>query len=95
MRRTILAAIMLVLLGNGAGAETGTYFRVFGVADEDMLKMRAKPGVGFRVIVGLPNGTIVRSHGCDPVGTIYWCKVSLKEAPGLMGYVSKSYLQDY
>jgi uncharacterized protein YraI len=67
---------------------------VSGVAGEEMLKLRSGPGTGYRVIVGLPNGTLLRNHGCDRIGGTPWCKVSLKEVRGLKGYVSGHYLKE-
>jgi hypothetical protein len=78
MRRTILATLAIVVLGAIQGAEPAeadshVLFEVFGVKGEDMLKMRAGPGIGYRVIVGLPNGTVVRVLGCPktPGPTIF------------------------
>jgi uncharacterized protein YraI len=96
MRRTIpavLAALVLVTAPVASLAEVGDY-KVVGVEPDDMLKMRAGPGVGFRVIVGLPNGTVLRVHGCEQTGGTRWCRVSLKEARTLRGYVSWTYLQE-
>ena len=67
---------------------------VVGVGTDDMLKMRAGPGTGFRVIVGLPEGTHLINRGCDRVGGTPWCEVSLREARRLRGYVSGHYLND-
>ena len=58
-----------------------------------MLKLRAGPGLGYNVIVGLPNGTVVRVHSCEQVGGTSWCSVSLQRARGLKGYVSGTYLR--
>lgn len=65
---------------------------VRGVGATEMLKLRSGPGLGYRVIVGLPEGTVLRTHGCNRVGGTPWCKVSLKEVRGLSGYVSGHYL---
>ena len=74
-------------------AEPRGLYEVSGVEDEDMLKMRAGPGVGYRIIVGLPNGTELWVQGCERSGSTSWCKVSLKEARTLRGYVSGAYLK--
>ncbi|WP_232829352.1 SH3 domain-containing protein [Tropicimonas sp. IMCC34043] len=84
-------AIPVAALAAGPSGRT-SMVEVTGVEDEDMLKMRAGPGTGYRVIVGLPNGTVLRNHGCNRVGGTPWCKVSLREARGLTGYVSGHYL---
>lgn len=98
MRRFVFAAIAAVVLGamSGAGAaraESGRFYEVVGVEGTDMLKLRAGPGTGFRVIVGLPNGTVLRLHDCEQIGSTEWCSVSLKEVRALKGYVSWHYLQ--
>lgn len=90
-----LAAFLLgTLIGAdpSAAASQGRY-KVFGVEEGDMLKLRAGPGTGFNVIVGLPNGTAVRVHSCEQTGGTRWCRVSLDRARGLKGYVSWAYLQ--
>ncbi|AML52847.1 SH3 domain-containing protein [Falsihalocynthiibacter arcticus] len=99
MRRTIFTAITGVLLGVFSGAEPAEaawngYYEVVGVEADDMLKMRAGPGIGYNVIVGLPNGTLVRIYSCEQNGGTGWCKVSLKQSRGLKGYVSRTYLQE-
>nr|WP_170561333.1 SH3 domain-containing protein [Ruegeria atlantica] len=90
-----LAALLMAAIVNtesAAAASLGQY-EVFGVEDGDMLKMRAGPGTGFNVIVGLPNGTALRVHTCEQTGGTRWCRVSLKRARGLKGYVSWAYLR--
>ena len=99
MRRTVLAALVAVVLGAVPSAEPAKarsvgYYEVSGVAEDDMLKMRAGPGIGFKVILGLPNGTVLHVHSCEQTGGTRWCKVSLKEARGLKGYVSWAYLRE-
>ena len=69
-------------------------YEVYGVKGEDMLKMRAGPGTGYIVIVGLPNGAVVRIESCQQIGGTRWCKVALEQARALKGYVSSSYLRE-
>ena len=76
-----------------AHAEPRGYYEVIGVEKDDMLKMRMGPGVGYKVIVGLPNGTEVYVQSCERSGNTSWCRVSLKAARGLKGYVSSAYLR--
>jgi uncharacterized protein YraI len=85
-------AVALVVAG-AAQAEPRGYYEVVGVEGEDMLKMRRGPGTGYRIIVGLPNGTVVWLQGCERSGSTSWCKVALKQARGLKGYVSGAYLR--
>lgn len=96
MRKAIFAVLAAGALGvaPGAGrAETG-YFEVVGVEADDLLKVRAGPGIGYRLIVGLPNGTVLRVHSCEQTGSTRWCKVTMKEARSLKGYVSRTYLKE-
>jgi uncharacterized protein YraI len=98
MRRDIFVALAVVVLGAVLGAEPATAaslgrYEVFGVEGDDMLKMRAGPGIGYIVIVGLPNGTVLRVRSCEQTGGTRWCSVSLDRARGLKGYVSWAYLR--
>ena len=99
MRRAVMiamAAVFLNIVIYPKVAEAGPtgYYEVYGVKGEDMLKMRAGPGIGYKVIVGLPNGTLLRVNSCEQIGGTRWCKVFLKQARGLRGYVSWTYLRE-
>ena len=100
MRRAIFAAFAAVVLGAVPGAEPAEagwrgYYEVAGVEADDMLKMRAGPGTGYKVIVGLPNGAVLRVQRCeDTGGSRRWCIVNLKQARALKGYVSWHYLRE-
>jgi uncharacterized protein YraI len=96
MRKLLTSLIAAALLGGLAAgpllAEQSGWYEVTGVEADDMLKMRLGPGVGYKVLVGLPNGTVVWVQSCTREGKTSWCKVSLKAARGLKGYVSGAYL---
>ncbi|WP_299937276.1 SH3 domain-containing protein [uncultured Pelagimonas sp.] len=98
MSKAILVALIAMTLGAtldpkpAMAASLGAY-EVFGVENDDMLKMRAGPGTGYKVILGLPNGTVLRVHSCQQTGSTRWCRVSLKGARGLKGHVSWAYLR--
>lgn len=96
MRQAILAGLTAAAIWAmpAAGLAESGYYEVAGVEADDMLKLRAGPGVGFRLILGLPNGTVVRVYSCEQTGSTRWCKVSLKQARGLGGYVSGAYLKE-
>ncbi|MBL4917495.1 SH3 domain-containing protein [Szabonella alba] len=99
MDRTIKAAMLAALVTGGAaalpaGAASPGWYEVYGVSDDDMLKMRAGPGTGFNIILGLPNGTALRVHRCEQTGSTRWCEVSLERARGLRGYVSAAYIRE-
>ncbi|MDT8326558.1 MAG: SH3 domain-containing protein [Roseovarius sp.] len=98
MRRAVLTVLASLLIGATLDAAPATAaslgrYEVFGVEGDDMLKMRGGPGTGFSVIVGLPNGTVLRVHSCQQTGGTRWCRVSLDRARGLKGYVSWAYLR--
>lgn len=75
-------------------AAAADLYEVYGVEADDMLKMRAGPGTGFDVIVGLPNGTELRVRDCERTGSTVWCSVALEKARGLKGYVSQAYIRE-
>ena len=66
---------------------------VSGVEEGDMLKLRAGPGLGYEIIVGLPNGTLMRTGECQRLGGTVWCEAALVRDPGTRGYVSETYLR--
>ncbi len=98
MRRSIGMALAVIALqsacGTGpAGFGALGYYQVAGVEDDDMLKMRRGPGTGFKVMLGLPNGTALRVNSCQQTGGTRWCEVSLKQASNIKGHVSWAYLE--
>ena len=98
MRRVLFSALAVVVLGVPAGCVPsgtglGESYVVAGVEADDMLKLRAGPGIGFRVIAGLPNGAVLRAYNCQQSGSTRWCEVTLKQSGGLKGYVSSAYLR--
>lgn len=98
MQKPAFAPLAAALLGAAlavvpAQAEPSGTYEVVGVEGDDMLKMRAGPGVGYKIVLGLPNGTLLWVQSCERSGSTSWCKVSLKQARGLKGYVSGAYLR--
>lgn len=92
VKSAVIALAAMTSAAPAAANSLGRY-EVFGVQGDDMLKMRAGPGTGYIVIVGLPNGTALRVHSCQQTGGTRWCSVALDRAPGLKGYVSWAYLR--
>ena len=91
MRRPIIATILTLLLTSGCGA-FGDRTVVTGAGPDELLKLRAGPGLGFNVVLGLPDGTeLIRRDCVTEVGQL-WCRVSLDVSPGITGYVSEDYL---
>ncbi|MEQ8895827.1 MAG: SH3 domain-containing protein [Roseovarius sp.] len=98
--RRIIGSVMAVAVLAGCNTQptplligmTGRA-EVAGVEAGDMLKLRAGPGLGYEVIVGLPNGTVMRTGACNRVGGTVWCEAALDRDPGTKGYVSETYLR--
>jgi uncharacterized protein YraI len=88
-----VVALTLGLLPKQSVADEYGKFEVVGVEDGDMLKLRAGPGIGYKVIIGLPNGTALKVYSCQQTGGTAWCSVSLQKARSLKGHVSRAYLQ--
>lgn len=98
MRKTCQIALLALGIGavmapqSVAAAGLGRH-TVDHVEGDDLLKMRAGPGTGYVVVLGLPNGTMLQVHGCEPMGHTQWCEVSLDQARNLRGWVSAAYLE--
>lgn len=90
---TAMAVAMIVTTAAPVAARPNLY-EVYGVEEGEMLKMRAGVGTNYRVIVGLPNGAVVRIRKCEASGAVQWCRVALDEARSLVGWVSMSYLRE-
>ena len=92
MYRSILPVIFTLLLAASCGGLPADRAVVKGAGQDELLKLRAGPGLGYNVILGLPDGTSVNRGDCmTEVGQL-WCRVSLTQASRLTGYVSADYL---
>ncbi|MCC5958735.1 MAG: SH3 domain-containing protein [Rhodobacteraceae bacterium] len=91
MRHIALPALFAVLFVAGCASGVGERAVVEG-AGAELLKLRAGPGLGYNIILGLPDGTIVSRRGCVTEVGQRWCRVSLFSAPNVTGYVSADYL---
>lgn len=95
MSRYALTALLAVTLLAGCLNVTGSRVTVERAGPDELLKMRAGPGLGFRVIVGLPDGTELIQRDCVTEAGQRWCRVSLAEAPSLTGFVAADYLSTF
>ena len=96
MRPVLKALLATALLSAAAAPATAAprdLYEVAGVAQDDMLKMRAGPGTGYIVLLGLPNGTQLRVRDCTQTGGTRWCEVALNGARNVKGFVSWAYLR--
>ena len=93
MRFPLLPVLLTLLLAAGCAAPPGSPAVVRG-ADPELLKLRAGPGLGYRILLGLPDGTVVTQRGCVTEVGQRWCRVSLAAAPAMRGYVAADYLAE-
>lgn len=93
MRPLFRTLLITGLVLAGCAEPPGSRAVVTGAGSE-LLKLRAGPGLGYRIRLGLPDGTVVTRHGCVTEVGQRWCHVSLADAPRLRGYVADDYLSD-
>lgn len=92
MRTSTLLILSALLFAASCGSVGYDRTIVRGAGPDELLKLRAGPGLGFKVILGLPDGTVLNRKDCvTEIGQL-WCRVSLAEAPRITGYVSADYL---
>jgi uncharacterized protein YraI len=91
MPRLALTLLTLAFL-SGCADGAGTRAVVDRAGPDDMLKLRAGPGLGYKVVLGLPDGTALIRRDCVTELGQLWCRVALADAPGVTGYVSADYL---
>ncbi|NVO28950.1 SH3 domain-containing protein [Donghicola sp. C2-DW-16] len=91
LRNTVFILMSLMALASCGSPMYGRTV-VQGAGPDELLKLRAGPGLGFRIVMGLPDGTELIRHDCvSEIGQL-WCKVSLAKAPQITGYVSADYI---
>ena len=89
--RNVMAGLSLVLLAACTGVG-GARAVVAGAGPDELLKLRAGPGLGYKVVLGHPDGTEVIQNDCVTELGQRWCRVTLASARGVTGYVSADYL---
>lgn len=89
---SIIGVALLVAGCAGSGPSTPSSRAVVTGAGAELLKLRAGPGLGYNIILGLPDGTVLLRRGCTTELGQLWCRVALARAPGITGYVSADYL---
>ncbi len=93
MQRQTLSTLFALTMAAGC-ATLGTDRVVVAGTGDELLKLRSGPSLGFNIIMGLPEGTVLNRRTClTEVGQL-WCEVSLADAPEVSGYVSADYLTD-
>jgi len=91
LRFTLPALVALSLLASCSGLPNDRVI-VQGAGPDDLLKLRAGPGLGFNVIMGLPDGTALIRRDCVTEVGQRWCRVLVEDSPRVTGYVSADYL---
>lgn len=90
--RAALTALVALTVVTGCAVGAGGRAVVKGTGPDELLKLRAGPSLGYRVILGLPDGTVLKRRDCVTELGQLWCRVSLADAPGVTGYVSADYI---
>jgi uncharacterized protein YraI len=92
MHSNTLSVFLTIMLVASCGDLAADRTLVEGAGPDELLKLRAGPGLGYNVILGLPDGTSLNRRDCvTEVGQL-WCRVSMTAAPQITGYVSADYL---
>src|SRR6188472_2472435 len=76
------------------GRSDTPFFEIVGLADNDMLNVRAAASPVAMVIGRLPNGAQLRNHGCQMVKQNEWCKVEDVGNPSISGWTPGRYLME-
>lgn len=92
MQRAFAGVVIGLSVLAGCSSVLGSRAVVEGVGPNDMLKLRAGPGLGYEIIMGLPDGTVLNQHECVTEVGQRWCHVSVASGIGVSGYVSADYL---
>ncbi|MDE0968009.1 MAG: SH3 domain-containing protein [Octadecabacter sp.] len=92
MRRSTYTVVLLLMLTTGCGNLSIDRTIVENTGPDELLKLRSGPGLGYGVVLGLPDGTFLNRHNCVTEVGQRWCRVSLNAAPQIIGYVSSDYL---
>ena len=92
MKRSAFPFLFVMVFAAGCALQTGDRTLVQGTGPDELLKLRSGPGLGFNIILGLPDGTALNLGNCVTEVGQRWCKVFLADAPQISGYVSADYI---
>lgn len=94
MRNATARSLILLLLTGLAACSGGTSSRVTvgNLGNEEFLRLRAGPGLGYAVVLGVPEGTALIRQDCTTELGQLWCRVALAEARNVTGHVAADYL---
>ena len=88
---TLPVLLALTFLDNCARMSSGRTV-VMGVGPGEFLKMRAGPGLGYKGIVGLPDGTPFARGACVTELGQLWCEVLLSDSLRIKRFAFADYL---
>jgi uncharacterized protein YraI len=94
MKRSAIPFLFVIALAGGCALQSNERTLVQGTGPDEMLKLRSGPGLGFNIVLGLPDGTVLNLKDCVTEVGQRWCKVSLADAPQISGYVSADYISE-
>ncbi|MGO4833881.1 SH3 domain-containing protein, partial [Rhizobiaceae sp. 2RAB30] len=73
---------------------SGGFFVVQGIADGDLLNVRAAASGTGKLVGRVPNGAALRNQGCSETNGVTWCKVESVEDASVTGWAPARYLVD-
>jgi hypothetical protein len=78
-----------------AQAEEGADLVVVeGVADNDLLNVRATASAAGKVVARMQNGSVLHNRGCGEFNGARWCQIVSADDPGVTGWVAGRYLRE-
>ncbi|TIV55021.1 SH3 domain-containing protein [Mesorhizobium sp.] len=95
LRSSLLIAAPLCLAALPALAQDapGTIISIIGgLAQDDLLNIRATASAGGKIEARLPNGSAVKNFGCKTVNNYPWCKVEDTQDAHITGWAPARYL---
>ena len=90
----VLAALLLAGRMAPAAEQQASMAVVQGLAEGDMLNVRATASPIGKVETRLPNGTALKKFGCNTFNGYDWCEVQNIDNPQMRGWVPARYLLD-
>lgn len=72
----------------------GGFLVVQGIAEGDLLNVRAAASATGKLVGRVPNGAALRNHGCSETNGVNWCKVESVEDASVVGWAPARYLVD-